>query len=243
MKSLTLTLNEERRVTLTVYRQAVGGEFAPLEQRPAVLILPGGAYRFCSDREADPVAFAFLRAGFQALILRYSVGEHKTWQHPLEDYEQAMATIAENAAEWGIDTKRIAVVGFSAGGHLAGCAATLAQHKPAAAILGYPVLNRRTAEAYLPDAPDVIEAVDENTCPCFLFSARTDTTVPVTNTLEMLQALERHGVPYEAHIYGFGPHGFSVADSTVNNRQLPMSAATPHWVADSLQWLREQADF
>lgn len=243
MKTLTITLNETRNVTLTAYLQAVGGEFAPIEKRPAVLILPGGAYRFCSDREADPVAFAFLRAGFQAFVLRYSVSEHKTWSHPLDDYEQAMALLQERAKEWHLDVKRIAVIGFSAGGHLAGCAAAIAQHKPAAAILGYPVLTSRTNEKYMPGAPDVIEAVDGNTCPCFLFSARTDTTVPVTDTLQMLQALEQYGVPYEAHIYGFGPHGFSVADSTVNNRQLPMSAATPHWVSDSITWLHEQANF
>lgn len=243
MKTLTITLNEMRNVTLTAYLQAVGGEFAPIAKRPAVLILPGGAYRFCSDREADPVAFAFLRAGFQTFILRYSVGEHKTWCNPLDDYEQAIALLDEHADEWAIDTGKIAVIGFSAGGHLAGCAATIAKRKPAAAILGYPVLRRQTNEKYMSDAPDVIEAVDEHTCPCFLFSARTDSTVPVTDTLQMLQALEQHGVPYEAHIYGFGPHGFSVADSTVNSRQLPMSAATPHWVEDSLHWLCEQADF
>ena len=243
MKSLTVILNEKRRVTLTAYLQAVGGEFSPIETRPAILILPGGAYEFCSDREADPVAFAFLRAGFQAFVLRYSVGEHKTWSHPLDDYEQAMALLKERAGEWHIDPEKIAVIGFSAGGHLAGCAATMAQHKPAAAILGYPVLTRQTNDKYMPTAPDVIEAVDEHTCPCFLFSARNDTTVPVTNTLQMLTALEAHGVVYEAHIYGFGPHGFSVADSTVNSRKLAMSAATPHWLTDSINWLHELVNF
>ena len=243
MKTLTIALNEERNVTLTAYLQAVGGEFAPIEKRPAILILPGGAYKFCSDREADPVAFAYLRAGYQALILRYSVAAHKTWPQPLEDYEQAMALITERADEWHIDTDKIAVIGFSAGGHLAGCAATIARHKPAAALLGYPVLTRRTNDKYMPDAPDVIQAVDAHTCPCFLFSARTDTTVPVTDTLQMLTALEQHGVAYEAHIYGFGPHGFSVADCTVNSRNLAMSAATPHWVTDSVHWLHEWLHF
>jgi len=243
MQTEVLVLNEERSVTLTAYRQAVGGEFAPIEKRPAVLILPGGAYRFCSDREADPVAFAYLRAGFHVFILRYSVGEHKTWPQPLEDYEQAMALIAQHADEWHVDAHKTAVVGFSAGGHLAGCAATVAEHKPVAAVLGYPVLTRQTAEEYMPDAPDVVAAVDKNTCPCFLFSSRTDSTVPVTDTLQMVQALEQNGVAYEAHVYGFGPHGFSVADSTVNSRRLAMSASVPHWVPDSIAWLHEQCGF
>ena len=70
----------------------------------------------CSDREADPVALAYMKAGYQAFVLRYSVGEHKTWPNPLDDYEQAMELIAERAEEWHLDSSRIAAVGFSAGG-------------------------------------------------------------------------------------------------------------------------------
>ncbi|MFV0362638.1 MAG: hypothetical protein ACK5LL_06055 [Suipraeoptans sp.] len=70
-----IILNEERNVSLTAYLQAVGGEFRNIEKRPAILILPGGGYRMCSDREADPVAMAYLKAGYQVFILRYSVGE------------------------------------------------------------------------------------------------------------------------------------------------------------------------
>lgn len=66
MKAETIVLNEERNVTLTVYTQEVGGEFG-FGRRPAMLVIPGGGYAMCSDREADPVAMAYLRAGYQAM--------------------------------------------------------------------------------------------------------------------------------------------------------------------------------
>ena len=85
-----ITLSEERNVTLTAILQDVGGEFRGITARPAVLVIPGGGYRFCSDREADPVALAYMKAGYQAFILRYSVGEDSEWPQPLKDYDRAM---------------------------------------------------------------------------------------------------------------------------------------------------------
>ena len=102
MKTELLVLNEERNVTLTAYLQAVGGEFTGVTVRPAVLILPGGGYQACSDREADPVAFPYLKAGYHAFILRYSLKEQAEWPNPLCDYEQAMALIRAHADEWHI---------------------------------------------------------------------------------------------------------------------------------------------
>ena len=91
------TLSEERKVTLTCYLEETKGEFGAVDQRPAVLILPGGGYHFCSDREADPVAFPYLRAGYHAFILRYSLNDQAVWPRPLEDYEEAMSLIRANA--------------------------------------------------------------------------------------------------------------------------------------------------
>lgn len=70
----------------------------------------------CSEREADPVALAYLEAGFQAFVLRYSVGEGVVWPMPLEDYEQAMELLRAKAEEWSLYPDKIAVAGFSAGG-------------------------------------------------------------------------------------------------------------------------------
>ena len=239
MKAEEIILNEKRNVKLTAYIQKTGGEFSNINKRPAVIVLPGGGYSFCSDREADPIALVYLNAGFQAFVLRYSVAEHREWRNPLDDYEQAYRLIIENSEEWAVDTDRIAVIGFSAGGHLAGCAATVSACKPHAAILGYPVLNRETVNRYSTDATDVVASVDENTCPCFIFASRNDNTVPIENTVEFLAALNRHGVGYECHIYSDAPHGFSVADETVNARALDMCSRTSHWTSDSVAWLKE----
>ena len=74
MKSQVIWLNKERNVSLTAYLQDAGGEFI-FDKRPAIIILPGGGYAMCSDREADPVAMAYLKAGYQAFVLRYTVGK------------------------------------------------------------------------------------------------------------------------------------------------------------------------
>ena len=76
MRTEVITLNAERNVSLTAYLQSAGGEFGNVAKRPAILILPGGGYQFCSNREADPVAMPFLAAGYHAFILRYSVREY-----------------------------------------------------------------------------------------------------------------------------------------------------------------------
>ena len=239
MQLETIILNEDRNVTLTAMTQDVGGEFRGVTARPGVLVLPGGGYMFCSDREAEPVALPYLAAGFQAFVLRYSTGEHSAWPNPLEDYEQAMALIRENAEELNVIPDQIAVIGFSAGGHLAGAAATMSENRPNAAILGYPVLLRETAEEIESNVPDVIEHVDENTCPCFLFATRTDSVVPVQNTLDMLNALNRYHTSFECHIYGYGPHGYSTGDPSLMGRGVIIPERASDWVKDSIAWLRE----
>lgn len=238
MKHDVITLNEERSVTLTALIQEVGGEFRGISQRPAVLVIPGGGYLFCSDREAEAVAFSYLKAGFQAFVLRYSVGEHSKWPQPLEDYEAAMEYIRSHSDQWHVMADKIAVIGFSAGGHLAGAAATMSRNRPAAAILGYPVLREDTAQELGETIPGIVERVDETTCPCFLFATRTDSVVPIQNTLDMLNALNRYQTSFECHIYAYGPHGFSTGDHSVQGRDtLPQRAS--NWVEDSIAWLRD----
>lgn len=113
-----IILNETRNVRLHAMVQSVNGEFAKISDRPAVLILPGGGYSMCSDREAEVIAYPYLQAGYHAFVLRYSIREHKTWPNPLNDYDQAMELIRSKADEWHILRDKIAVIGFSAGGHL-----------------------------------------------------------------------------------------------------------------------------
>lgn len=86
MKAQEIFLNENRNVTLTAYIQETDGEFG-FSRRPAMLVIPGGGYAMCSDREADPVALAYLKAGYQAFVLRYTCTPKGKWPLPLEDYE------------------------------------------------------------------------------------------------------------------------------------------------------------
>ena len=242
METVKIMLNDERNVSLTAYIQPVGGEFWGMTRRPAMIVLPGGGYQYCSEREADPVAFPYLQAGYQVFILRYSVnkGDEKCsdamWDNPLKDYDQAVDLIIEHADEWHVDVSRIAVIGFSAGGHLAACAATIARNKPRAAILGYPVIS--SFRKWNNSAPDPSEAVDADTCPCFVFSSRNDGTVPIQDSIDFLSALTRAGVPYETHIYSYANHGFSTCEPQLNNRDWCCNR-TADWVRDSIEWLRE----
>ena len=233
-----LTLDEARDVTLTCYLQPVGGRFDYVEKRPAIVILPGGAYQYCSDREADPVAFAYLKAGYQVFILRYSVAQFCTWPTPLADYDQAMGMILEHADEWNLYPDKIAVIGFSAGGHLAAAAATMAMHRPNAAILGYAVTGN-DVKGCSPTAPDCNTMVDAKTPPCFIFAARDDDVVPVMNSVRFMEALSKAGISFESHIYARGGHGFSTAEKWVQNPGTAMSERVPNWTSDSIGWLKE----
>ena len=85
MKLETVVLNRERNVTLRAYLLDTPADYENIDKSPAVLVLPGGAYMRCSNREAEPVAMAFLAEGYNAYILNYSVMEHAEFPHPLED--------------------------------------------------------------------------------------------------------------------------------------------------------------
>ncbi len=236
MRSEIIILNEKRNVTLTAYIQETEGEFG-FSRRPAMLVLPGGGYAMCSDREADAVAMAYLKAGYQAFILRYTVKSIGAWPCPLQDYEEAMALIQTRAEDWHIDVGKIAVAGFSAGGHLAACAATLAEHKPVAAILVYPAILKDIVDMCQPEMPYPHEHVTSETCPCFFAAARDDRTVSIQNTLTMELALAEKGVAFESHVYSYGGHGFSTGEDWINTNSV--CPRLPRWVSDSVEWLSE----
>ncbi len=238
MEVLNITLNEERNVRLTAYIQSIGGEYWGMEKRPAMIILPGGGYQYCSAREADPVAFPYLQAGYQVFILYYSVKEHSIWPNPLNDYDQAFDLIKSKADEWHIDISRTAVIGFSAGGHLAACVATSARNKPKACILGYPVIDEETTHRYNKNAPDASTLVDENTCPCFIFASTNDGVVNIRNSIKFIDALAINNIPFETHFYAFANHGFTTCDSQIQNRTW-ICTRTPNWVKDSVEWLKD----
>lgn len=236
MKAEVVVLSKDREVSLTCYLQDVDGEFG-FTKRPAIVIIPGGGYAMCSDREADSVAMAYLKAGYQAFVLRYTVTSKGKWPLPLEDYEQAMELIEKNAESWKIDTEKIVAIGFSAGGHLCACAATIAKHKPAAAILVYPAILKDICDMCQPNMPYPNEHVNEETCPCFIVAARDDRTVDIKNELMFELALADKGVPFESHIYSYGGHGFSTAEKWIVTNGT--TERLENWVPDSISWLKE----
>ncbi len=233
MKCIEHIFHEENGVSLTAYLQDTSREYAGVASRPAVLVIPGGGYSICSDRFADCVALEYLNAGFHAFVLRYTLQQKGHWPAPLNDYECAMEYILSHAEEWKVDPTRIAVCGSSAGGHLAACAATMANHRPAAAILGYPALRQDIANACAPGMPSPLDHVDERTCPCFIYGARDDEYVPVNSSIDLLAALHNYGIHFEVHIYSRGKHGFSLARPPHTEEELRAA----RWVQDSIDWL------
>lgn len=234
-----ITLNEATNTSLTCYIRPITDEDWGMTSRPMMIVIPGGGYQYCSEREADPVALAYLEAGFHAAVLRYSLGANAAWPNPLNDYEQAYHIIEEHAAEWQINMSAVCVVGFSAGGHLAASCATMSVCKPAAALLGYPCITAETTNGYASvPMPDVCDYVDANTCPCFIFSSANDNMVPISNSIEFMQALADNNITFESHIYAFANHGFSTCESYINNREWCCNR-TADWVGDSIEFLKD----
>ncbi|KFI94430.1 acetyl esterase family enzyme [Bifidobacterium saguini DSM 23967] len=214
-------------------------EMDPTRQRTSLLILPGGAYAMTSDRESEPVALRFLGKGFNVFVLRYSTRPSRYPVALLESAE-AMRLIREHANEWHVNPRAIAVLGFSAGGHLAANLATSAGDatmrahefdpdavRPNALMLAYPVittgecahrgsfqclLGSNAHNRQLLDELAIEQHIDAKTPPVFVWHTMTDTTVPVENALMLIQACRAAGVSVEAHLYPEGSHGLSLAD-------------------------------
>ena len=229
--------------------------------RPAMIVFPGGGYWFTSDREAEPIASAYFAEGYNCFILRYTCGERAKVDHPLYDAAAAVAYVRTHAAEYNIDPERIAVIGFSAGGHLAGYIATCwhrsdiseilgmesSLFRPNAAILGYAVVtnnvptNKVTFDNLLgTDRTTELNAranldmhVDERTCPCFIWHTAPDTCVPVANSLAFARALTDKGIGCELHIFPMGGHGLSRA----NAETTPDGATLPYNIPYVARWV------
>ena len=135
--------------TLTLYLRESVEAMPHFRQRPLVLVVPGGGYNHVSPREGDPVALQFAAAGYHTAVLTYSVGEGARNHQPLRQLRAAIGLLRQNAERWGILPDRIAVCGFSAGGHLALSGAVLdcpgeaadRSRKPDAVLLAYPVIT------------------------------------------------------------------------------------------------------
>lgn len=234
-----IQLGTDERVTLTAYIPDVSDEMENKKVKPAVIVIPGGSYKFCSDREAEPVAFEFMAKGFNAFVLRYSLNENAAFPKPLEDAQKALALIKSNAQRWHTDSEKIAVCGFSAGGHLAAAMSTMSEDKPAACILGYPCILESVSPILAKPVESLDKYVTPETPPTFIAAASDDTLVPVENSLRFADALDKNGVSFELHIFSKGGHGFSAATDVVadNEESLQCFTAAKPWIELCISWL------
>lgn len=251
--------------TLTVYLPDLMVEMGRKGQRrPCLLICPGGAYGWCSQREAEPVAVHFLPEGFNVFVLNYSVAPSR-FPTQLREVAAAMELIYRNAEDWSCDVNRIAIMGFSAGGHLAAHYSTcfdwpqvrevFPESKAVqASILCYPVISAEPGVAHLGSFENLLGhspltaeetscfschlQVTDHTPPAFLWHTAEDETVPVMNSLLYAQALAAHQIPFSLHVYPYGAHGMATVDEQTNNGLSPGAMHAAAWMEAAKKWLR-----
>jgi acetyl esterase/lipase len=245
---------EKDRPTLTPYLPGTNAAGA------AVVVCPGGGYGMLASHEGYDYALWLNQQGLTAFVLKYRLGGHG-YRHPvmLGDAARAVRLVRARAEEWKLNPKRIAIMGSSAGGHLA---STLVTHfdlgnsnatdvveqqssRPDLGILCYPVITMGTnthqgsknnllgkdpSEELVKLLSNELQ-VASNTPPCFIWHTWEDKAVKVENSLQFAAALRRANVPFDLHVYERGRHGIGLADKP------PFTNAHP-WSKDLLFWLK-----
>ena len=222
------------------------------EAHPAVLVIPGGGYGgVCESTEGSPVARKFNELGFHAFVLDYRVAPHR-FPAPQQDALRAMRLIRANAKQWRVIPDRVAVCGFSAGGHLACSLGTISdqipnvEHDsvdaengvPDAMILCYGVLvlapwsNQGTCRNLLGEMPEpeklklcsLEKQVGIHTPPAFLWHTISDQMVCFRNSVVFAQAMSGCNRPCELHLFPYGDHGMLLGLGTDDVIQWPLLA-------------------
>lgn len=204
----------------------------------AVIVCPGGGYQMRADHEGRPVAKWLNKQGISAFVLNYRVAPYKH-PSPLSDAQRGIRTVRHKAHEWNIDPRRIGILGFSAGGHLASSAGMNYDSgnsqaadpverescRPDLMVLCYPVITfgeyRHHGSMVNLIGEDATEErrlfhsnetkVTKDTPPTFMWHTADDDGVPAENCLLLAMALSRCQIPYELHVYQNGPHGLGLA--------------------------------
>lgn len=159
----TITLSEERNAYFITYLIENSEEFQNGIARPLIIICPGGGYSYLSEREAEPIARAYLAAGYQAIVLHYGIDQHAVMPGPLHDIAQTVAYAREHSKEWQVNPDQIFVCGFSAGAHVAASLGVFWKNRellpdyadqpelirPNGMILCYPVLDLHSSSTHL----------------------------------------------------------------------------------------------
>lgn len=233
------------------------------QKRPCMLICPGGGYGMCSERESEPIALNLLSDGFNVFVLNYSVDPHR-FPSQIREVAASVEMIYSNAEEWNCDTSKIAIMGFSAGGHLAAHYSTMFDCKEVrevfpesksvnASVLCYPVISADFSKTHqgsffnlLGHKPDKDEEkyfscernVKDTTPPAFIWHTAEDGCVPVANSLIYAKALTDNKVPVELHIYPFGGHGLSTCDEQTCDNMNEIIAYNNVWIDSMKNWLK-----
>ena len=229
----------------------------------AMVICPGGGYGSLAPHEGNDYALWLNQHGVTCFVLKYRLGSHG-YHHPamLNDAARAVRWVRAHADDYKIDTKRVGIMGSSAGGHLT---ATLLTHYDAGDTNSTDVIERQSSRPDLGilcyavvtmgefthqgsknnllgknPAPELVKLlsnelqVTSNTPPCFLWTTFEDKAVPMENTLLFAEALRKNHVPFALHVYENGAHGMGLGNHT--NPAAPLHP----WTGDCLFWLREQ---
>jgi acetyl esterase/lipase len=224
----------------------------------AVIICPGGGYSVLSiDKEGINVAKWFNSIGVSAFVLKYRLPSDDIMKDktvgPLQDAQEAIRTLRRNAVKWNLDTNKIGIMGFSAGGHLASTASTHyldnvydakgdISARPDFSMLIYPVISMekgithngskesllgKTASADLIAKYSNEKGVNEKTPPTFLVHATDDGGVPLENSINYYLALKKNKVLAEMHLYQNGGHGFGLGTKGTHT---DWPTACEHWL-------------
>ena len=233
-------------------------------KRPCMLVCPGGGYGMCSQREAEPIALHFLPEGYNVFVLYYSVAPHR-FPTQLIEVAAAMELIYKNADIWNCDTDRIAIMGFSAGGHLAAHYSTVYNCEEVrkafpeskavnASVLCYPVISADPKNAHMGSFVNLLghepaegkerdffscdKQVTPSAPPAFLWHTAEDGAVPAVNTLLYANALIKNKIPVEVHIYPYGNHGLSTSDAETIDDVTVYTEHVSVWLDSLKKWLR-----
>lgn len=227
----------------------------------AVIICPGGGYGIvAASHEGSDVAKVFNEWGVTAFVLKYRLPDDKIMLDksiaPLQDAQRAIQLVRQNAKKWGINSKKIGVMGFSAGGHLAASLSTRYNERlilndkkislrPDFSVLVYPVISftdslthKGSRENLIGKRPSAFKIkqysnelnVDKKTPPGFLVHAKDDDAVNYKNSEVYKDALLKNGVKASVFYYDAGGHGFGMQNKTSDKK----------WMDELRKWLSEQ---